>query len=318
MKTFGVSVWAVLIAAMFVIVGCDGKPAERTGKLRVVASFSVLADWTRQVAGDHIELDVLVGRDEDTHAFDPTPQDAMAVSKADLVLAISTENFETWLVGLINAANVQRKTLNVADGLKLIHAGHDHDHGHGHDHGHHHHGEYDPHVWHDVSLVTRVVETIRDRLIKLDPEHKSDYIANSNAYIKELNELDTWVKDQVQALPEANRKLITSHDTFAYFARRYGFEIVDSVLGSLSTDVADPSAARVLKLVQTIKSSGVKAIFGENLSRSPLMEQLANEATVTLVSTLYTDATGVSGSDGESYIKMVRYNVNTIVEALAP
>jgi zinc/manganese transport system substrate-binding protein len=196
----------------------------------------------------------------------------------------------------------------------------DHDHAaeatpddHGHDHDH---GEYDPHVWHDVNNAIIMVERIRDGLSAADPHHAAVYDENAAAYIEQLRVLDRWVVEQVETLPPERRKLVTAHDSFAYFARRYGFEIVGTALGSVSTEVADPSAREFVALVEQIRAAGVPAIFAEDVTSNALMERIAAEAGVEVAPTLYTDALGEPGSEGATYETMMRYNIETIVQAL--
>jgi len=180
----------------------------------------------------------------------------------------------------------------------------------------HDHGEYDPHVWHDVQNATLMVEAIRDALVEADPENADTYRQNAEAYLGELEELDAEVTEQVESIPEENRVLFTTHDTFGYFAERYGFE-VDTALASASTEASDPSAGEIAALVEEIRASGVPAVFAENVSNPDLMQRIADEAGVELAPPLYTDALGEEGSEGDTYVKMVRYNVRTISEALA-
>ncbi|NJN94439.1 MAG: zinc ABC transporter solute-binding protein [Anaerolineales bacterium] len=188
------------------------------------------------------------------------------------------------------------------------------EHAEGDAHGHHH-GEFDPHVWHDVSNVMRMVEAIRDGLVKADPAHAQTYQANAETYLAQLKELDAWVRQEVETLPAERRKLVTSHDTFSYFARAYGFDVVGSAL-PVSTEAADPSAKEIVELVERIKAVGVPAIFAENVANPDLMERIASEAGVVVAPTLYTDAVGEPGSEGDTYLKMIRYNVTTMVTAL--
>lgn len=211
-----------------------------------------------------------------------------------------------------------------AFGFAPVQSGHSHDHEHEdeHDHAHdehdehgHHHGEFDPHVWHDPNNAVVMVENIRDALVAADAVNAADYEANAAAYIAQLGELDAYIREAVAAIPEANRVLITSHDTFGYFADEYGF-VVDSVLESVSTEAADPSAGAMAALVTEIRESGVPAIFAENIANPALVEQIASEAGVAVAPTLYTDALGQAGTAGENYLSLVRYNVETIATAL--
>jgi ABC-type Zn uptake system ZnuABC Zn-binding protein ZnuA len=160
-----------------------------------------------------------------------------------------------------------------------------------------------------------MVESIRDALAAADPTNTVAYEANAEAYITEFEAVDDYIREQVAAIPEVNRILVTSHDTFGYFADEYGFEVMN-VLGSLSTEAADPSAGEIAELVTEIAESGVPAIFTENISNPALVEQVASEAGVIVAPALYTDALGQPGTPGETYLGMLRYNIDTITEAL--
>ena len=143
------------------------------------------------------------------------------------------------------------------------------------------------------------------------------YEANAAAYIAELEALDASIREQVGTLPEERRKLVTSHDTFGYFADAYGFDVLGTALGSLSTEAGDPSARDIATLITEIEEAGVPAIFAENVANPDLMESIAAEAGVSLAPRLYTDALGPQGSPGETYIGMMQSNVTTIVDALS-
>jgi ABC-type Zn uptake system ZnuABC Zn-binding protein ZnuA len=186
---------------------------------------------------------------------------------------------------------------------------------HADEHGHEH-GEYDPHVWMDPSRTVTMVENIRDALVEADPENAEAYERNAEEYIAELEELDAWILEQTDIVPEGNRKLITSHDTFGYYADVYGFEVVGTALPSFSTEASDPSAGEIAELVEEIEAAGVPAIFAENVTNPAVMEQVAAEAGVELAPPLYTDALGEPGSEGGTYLQMMRYNTGTITGAL--
>jgi ABC-type Zn uptake system ZnuABC Zn-binding protein ZnuA len=160
-----------------------------------------------------------------------------------------------------------------------------------------------------------MVQRVAAALIKADPAHVDDYQKSADAYVSELQELNTWIQSQVTTLPESRRKLVTTHDTFGYFAERFGFE-VSSVMGTVSSEVADPSAAQIAAIIEHIRREQVPAIFAENILNPQLTEQVAREAGVRVVPTLFTDALGEKGSDGESYLQMMRSNVTKIVESL--
>lgn len=309
----------ILAMTLLALVGCNTNrdARARTGKLKVVATYSVVGDFVRNIAGDQVELRTLVGGDGDAHTFEPAPQDGVALAKADLIFENGV-GFEGWLDKLYSSSQSTAKRVVVSKGLKLLEADDDHEHGakkdgdkHKHDHD-----DHDPHVWHDVQNAINMVEVVRDELVKADDANADKYKANAAAYLQQLKELDKWVVDQVATIPEANRKLVTSHDTFGYFSKRYGFKVIGTAISSFTTEAADPSAAEFGKLVAAIKTAKVPAIFAENVHNPKLMQRLAQEAGVKLAPPLYTDALGKEGSSGDTYIKMMRHNVSIIVTNL--
>jgi ABC-type Zn uptake system ZnuABC Zn-binding protein ZnuA len=178
-----------------------------------------------------------------------------------------------------------------------------------------HRGEPDPHVWFDPNLVMVMVGNIRDALTETDPAGSDVYAANAERYLAHLRDLDTWIVEVVSTVPIRQRSLVTTHDTLAYFAQRYGFQVIGVVIPSLATDV-EPSAQQIALLVTQIRSARVPAIFPENISDDRLMRRVASEANVRVGPELYTDALGQTGSRGETYLAMMRYNVASIMTAL--
>jgi ABC-type Zn uptake system ZnuABC Zn-binding protein ZnuA len=187
------------------------------------------------------------------------------------------------------------------------------EHADGEDHAH---GEFDPHVWHNPQLVMTMVDNIAAALAEADPANEAIYMANATTYKAELEQLDADIQALVDGLPAEERKLITSHDSLGYFAYRYGFEVVGAVIPSVTTESSDANAGELAELVDTIQASSVPAIFVENITNAELVEQVASSAGVTVAPALYTDALGEEGSEGATYLDMMRYNARTIVEAL--
>jgi ABC-type Zn uptake system ZnuABC Zn-binding protein ZnuA len=312
-------IWVVLL---LLAAGCGTSrdvTATRSGKLKVVATFSVLGDLVHNVAGDQVDLVTLVGPDSDTHTFDPAPTDGVALAKADVIIE-NVAGLEPWLDGLYKSSQSKARRVVVSKGLKLIEADEE-------EHKHekktpangaadHKHEDMDPHVWHDVQNAIHIVEVVRDRLAELDQANAEKYKASAAAYLQQLKELDGWVVQTAATLPASERKLVTSHGTFGYFARRYGFQVLGSGLESVSTEASDPSAAQFAKLCEAIRAAKVPAIFAENVQNPKLMERLAKEAGVRLAPPLFTDALGKPGSEGDTYVKMMRQNVTTIVTQL--
>lgn len=191
--------------------------------------------------------------------------------------------------------------------------GHDHDHAdHHHDHAH---GEFDPHTWMSPLNVVVMTENVRDALMAADPTNAAVYAANAEAYVVELLALDAYIREQVATIPEANRVLVTTHELFGYFARDYGFRLLDSALGSLTTD-AEPAAGQIALVIEEIREAGIPAIFVETVGNPALMQQIANEAGVVLAEPLFTHGLGPEGSGAETYIGMMRRNIDIIAEAL--
>lgn len=303
--------------------------------LKAVATFSIVGDWVANVGGDEIELVVLVGPDADSHGYEPTPRDMLAIAGADIVFENGL-GFETWLDALYDASGSRAQRVVVTQGVDPIaaaesgaqhdhhHEDHDHDPDHDHDHDHHHedhgheghdHGEFDPHTWHDVRNAVIAVELIRDALAEADPANAASYSANAASYLEELEALDALVSLEASRLPEQRRKLVTNHHSMGYFARAYGFEVIGTLL-PLSTDVGEAAAGDMSALVDAIRAAGIPALFVENVANSSLIERIAAEAGVTVAPSLYTDALGAPGSAGDTYLNMFRHNLAVISAAL--
>ncbi len=283
--------------------GAVARPPTPGGKLHVVATFSVIADLVRNVGGDRAEVTTLVGPGRDTHTFEPSPAEAKTLSGATLIFEDGL-GFETWLDDLYQASGSRATRVVVTDGIEPRTASEGDE-----------AGQPDPHVWHSVPNAVQMVKNIREALAEADPANAAAYETNANTYLAQLQDLEGWVLTQVKTVPEARRKLVTTHDTFGYFAARYGFEVVGAVLPT-STEGASPSAQQMAQLVEALKASGVPAVFAENVSSNALLDQVATEAGVKVIASLYTDALGPPGSEGDTYVKMMRYNVATIVNAL--
>jgi ABC-type Zn uptake system ZnuABC Zn-binding protein ZnuA len=281
--------------------------------LHVVASFSVLGDLVKDVGGDAVQVTTLIGPGVDAHTYDPEPSDLVVLEGADVVFENGL-GFEPWLDRFFESAQPSGARIVATEGItpRTIDDGES---GESASEAQEH-GGVDPHVWHDVANAIVMVGNIRDALVSADPAHADRYEANATASIARFQELDAWIREQVATLPQDRRKLVTSHDTFGYFADAYGFEIIGTALGSLSTEAGDPSARDIGLLVEEIRAAGVPAIFAENVANPDLMTSIAAEAGVELAPTLYTDALGPPGSAGETYEGMMRSNVTTIVNAL--
>ncbi|MBN9436638.1 metal ABC transporter substrate-binding protein [Bosea sp. (in: a-proteobacteria)] len=279
------------------------KPAE--GKLAVVASFSILADFVREVGGARVALITLVGPDGDAHVYSPSPADAKAMAAASLVV-VNGLKFEGWLTRLLKSSGTKAKLATATEGITPLKMQDD---GHGHGHG----GE-DPHAWQSVSNAKVYVANILKALSAADPAGKAIYEANAAAYLAKLDALETEIKAAVARIPADRRKAITSHDAFAYFAKAYGIAFVAPQ--GVSTE-AEASARDVGRIIRQVKAQKVPAVFLENISNPRLAEQIARESGARIGGRLYSDA--LSGSDGPAgtYIAMMKHNISQIEKALA-
>jgi ABC-type Zn uptake system ZnuABC Zn-binding protein ZnuA len=288
-------------------------------KLRVVATTNILGDVVHQVGGDRIELTTLLPVGADPHSYSASPQDLRMLSGAQVVFMVGEGVEETLLPVVENReGNSARVAVNTGLALQALPAdGHEEagENADGDDHtGEAHHHTLDPHTWTAVPSVLHWVERIEQSLSTLDPANAATYQANAAAYRAKLEELDQEIQRAVAAIPAANRKLVTDHDDFGYFADRYGFTIVGAVIPSFST-LAAPSAQELAALHQQVAAEGVKAIFVGTTVNPDLADQLAHDLGIAVVP-LYTDS--LSGADGPAatYLDMMRFDVKAIIDAL--
>ncbi len=266
--------------------------------LRIVSTTSLIGDVAQRVGGDHVTVRVLLPLGADPHAFEPRPQDVAALSDADVVL-VNGFGLEETLALLLENANQVRVVSEGIEALPFAEQGE---------------GGFDPHVWQDPNNVIVWARNIAKAFSSADPAHAEEFNANAEKYIAELTALDAWIVEQVAQIPEANRKLVTDHTDFAYFAARYGFEQIGAVIPSVSTGSA-ASAQELAALEDAIRLSGVKAIFVGATVSAEMSRRVAEDTGVQLVF-LFTDSLSAVGAGAESYLELMRYNVNAIVEAL--
>ena len=283
--------------------------------VKAVASFSILGDLVKNVGGEAVAVTTLIDPGVDAHTYDPAPADLVVLAEANVIFENGL-GFEPWLDGFFESTQPPGTRVVVTEGITPREVGQDADEHEEEEDAGDGHGQFDPHVWHDVANVIILVGNIRDALVATDPARAELYEANAAAYIAELEALDASIRGQVGTLPPERRKLVTSHDTFGYFADAYGFEVIGTALGSISTEAGDPSARDIAMLITQIEEAGVPAIFAENVANPDLMESIAAEAGVVRAPPLYTDALGPQGSPGDTYVGMMRSNVTTIVDAL--
>jgi len=299
--------WVLIAAAALALVLPQAAGAQE--KIKVLASFSILADLVREVGGDRVEVSTLVGANTDMHGFQPTPAHAKAVAAAQLVV-INGLGLEGWADRLVKAANYKGARLVATKGVKALTAEVE---GHGHNHKHKHSDRYDPHAWQEVANVKIYVTNIRDALAEVDPAGKDTYAKNASAYLQKLEALEAEIKQLFAGLSEKERRVITSHDAFHYFGDAYGIEFLAAQAAGGETQ---PSARDVARLIQQIRKEGVKAIFVENISNPRVIEQIAKETNAKVGGTLYSDALSAANGPAATYLDMIRHNAKTIAAAL--
>ncbi len=281
-------------------------------KLPVVASFSILGDFTRQVGGDRVSVTTLVGPDGDAHVYSPTPADAKAMAAARLVL-VNGLHFEGWLPRLVKSSGTKATMATATKGITPLEAGDDHDEkgkgGHAHAHGHD-----DPHAWQSVANAKIYVANIRDALSAADPAGKASYDANATAYLAELDKLEGEVKAAVARIPAQRRKAIATHDAFSYFVKAYGIAFVAPQ--GVSTE-AEASARDVARIIRQVKAQKIPAVFLENVTNPRLVEQIARESGAKVGGRLYSDALSAESEPAGTYIRMMKHNISEIEKALA-
>ena len=280
--------------------------------LRVMTSFSILQDLVREVGGERVQVQTLVGADDDAHTFEPRPTHLRSLLEARL-LVINGLNFEPWAEKIVKSADFKGEVLVVSQGLQAprfeanLPRGANHGYGHGHAHG------IDPHAWQDPHNVAHYVQAIADTLCRLDPDGAAAYRSHAQAYLADLRQLDAWIMAQFADLHAGQLQVITSHTAFAYFAARYKVRFLAPQ--GISTE-SRPSAQAVARLIQLIRKERIRAVFLERMSDSKLLKQIARDTGITLGPALYVDALTAPGGDGDTYLKMMRHNVTALAQGM--
>lgn len=285
-------------------------PASAQAPLKAVATFSILGDLLAEVAGDKVELSVVVGPDIDAHAYQPRPTDARALADAKMLVSNGL-GFEGWIDRLAKAAPFKGRAIVATTGVATLKAGADH--AHGHSHGHSQGQGPDPHCWQDVQRARTYVANIAKGLAEADPPNAASYRERAQAFDRRLADLDAWVKAEIARVPADKRRAITGHDSFRYFASAYGVTFRSPRGYNTSSE---PSARDVAALIRDVREQRIKALFVENMTNPRLIDQIARESGAVVGPRLYTDA--LSGPDGPAptYEKMMRHNVTALVAGM--
>jgi zinc/manganese transport system substrate-binding protein len=291
------------MAALLVVLlsGCGGSASQGHSGPDVVATTTQIGDWTRAVAGDAARVHQILQPNTDPHEYEPRPHDVEAVAEAKIVF-VNGDELDSWMGSVISNAGGSPEVVDLGAKVPIRRAGESEG---------SEASRYDPHWWGDPRNVETAVGVIRDALVRANPAAAATYRANAAAYQRRLRSLDRGIQKCLSAVPAAQRKLVSDHDAFGYFAQRYGIAVVGAVIPSQSTQ-AQASASDVAELVRLVRREHVRAIFPESSLSPKLVEQIARETGARADSTLYGDALGPSDSSGATYLAMERANADAM------
>jgi len=277
----------------------EPQPSE---KIPVVASFSILADFARQLGGERVTVTALVGPNGDTHVYQPKPSDVKELGSARLIL-INGLGLEGWIVRLVTASKSKAHIVIATQGIKPQQRREE--------------GRVslDPHAWQSIANAKIYVANIRDGLIATDPLSADIYRAHAEEYLEKLSALEEEVKAAVGQIPPERREIITTHDAFGYFGTAYGFKFIAPEGVSTETEA---SAGDVAKIIRQIKAQKIPAVFLENVVDPRLLRTIATESGAKIGGTLYSDALSPPDGPAATYIDMMRNNVGALSDALRP
>lgn len=288
-------------------------PLQVNAKIQVIASFSIIGDIASNIGKDNIELRTIVGPDSDAHVYEPSPADAIALSKADVILTNGLQ-LEGFIKRLVEASETSAQVIEVTKGANIIQ-----DPAGGHYHFYNgkavfHAAPFDPHAWQSIANVRVYVKNITDVFCVADKPRCDTYRVNARIYDAKLAQLHEDIQNRIKAIPENKRTVVVGHNAFRYFERDYGIHFLSPQ--GVST-ASEASAADVAGILREIKKNKAAAIFSENIANSRLVEQIAAEAGLRLAGVLYSDALSGALGPAPTYIDMMRHNANTLIAALS-
>lgn len=291
---------AILLSLALGLSACGGTAERRTTAPVVLTSTTILADITRDIAGDRLAVDSLLPVGADPHAYQPVPQDVARIGESSLII-INGAEYEHFLKALLDNAGGEKTVLEASTGLPFRTDAEG-------EHG------VDPHLWLDPNNVITYVENIRESLTHFDPDGAQVYQSNADAYEDQLKELDAWIEERVAQVAPERRVLVTNHEALGYFAERYGFTVVGAIVPSFSSS-ASTSAQQMAALIEQIRAQGVPAIFLDAADNPALAQQIAAETGIKVVTDLHLESL-TDGPPAATYIDMMKHNVTKMVEAL--
>ena len=274
-------------------------------KLKIVATYSIIADMTENIVGEKAEVYSMVPIGTDPHMYDPLPKDTSKVSSADLVFynGLNLETGKGWFQDLLDVTNKKDVAFAVSDEVTpmyLTEKGKE--------------TQEDPHAWLDVQNAIKYVDIITKHVIEKDPDNKEFYLNNQSEYVKKLNELDQYAKEAVEKVPQEKRILVTSEGAFKYFSKAYGFE--SAFIWEINTD-SQGTPEQMKNIINIIDENQVPALYLETSVNPKTMETISNETGVPIHSKIFTDSLAKKGEEGDTYIKMIKWNIDKVVEGLS-
>jgi zinc/manganese transport system substrate-binding protein len=283
-----------LLLVVAIMVGVT--PLHAEGRLNVVASFSILADFVKNVGGGRVNVTSLVGPNGDVHVYTPAPQDAKTIADAQLVV-INGLGLDGWLPRLLQSSGSKAAVVTASEGVSPLKLG----------------TEADPHAWQSVGNAQIYVKNIRDALAQADVADADYFRQNAERYLAELDALDREVRNGVDRIPAEQRKVISTHGAFGYFAKAYGIAFIAPLGVSTETE---PSARDVAAIIAQVKKEKIPAVFLENITDDRLIRRIAEETGTKLGGTLYSDSLTDEKGPVPTYIALVRHNIKALTSAL--
>ncbi|MDK1028187.1 MAG: metal ABC transporter substrate-binding protein [Anaerolineae bacterium] len=291
-------IFLLLISSLFV--SCNSSAAlSPNDDINVVTTTTLLADITQNIAGARLQVESLLPLGVDPHSYQPIPQDVVKIVESDLLI-VNGADYEQFLANLLANAGGQTTVIVASAGLETATEAQP--------------AGLDPHFWIDPNNVIVYVKNIRDGLTHIDPDGAQDFKSNADAYIQKLQELDSWIIAEVTGLPVEKRLLVTNHDNLGYFAKRYGFTVIGTVVPGFSSDAA-PAAGQMAELIDQIKASQAQALFLDTAEPLTMGEQIASDTGLTVVTDLQIESL-TEGPPAGTYLDLMTHNVTRIIEAL--
>jgi ABC-type Zn uptake system ZnuABC Zn-binding protein ZnuA/ABC-type Mn2+/Zn2+ transport system permease subunit len=293
------------LGALLVVAGCSGSGSD-SGKVSVVATTTQIGDFARQVGGDKVDVHQILAPNTDPHDYEPRPDDVTNTADAKVIFE-NGDNLDAWMSKVVSDSGSDGKVVDLGAGVPVKLPG---------ESSGPEASQYDPHWWHDPRNAEAAVRQIAAQLSAVDPKDAALFRANAAAYKARLRALDAGIMRCLDGVPAADRKLVTDHDAFGYFANRYGIQVVGAVIPSQTTQ-AQPNAKDLSELADLVRSEGVKAIFPESSLSPKLAETIASQTGAQVGQDLYGDTLGPEGSTGDTYLKMEAANASAMVQAFS-